>query len=153
MAILGGSRGPRPRDHLDREHRHFRAIAEELTAVSDQLRRADTALTFAVLSARNAIANAERDGFTVDDSGVTAGPNSGAPETAIEHAEAIRTAVQTVGRLDDHYARALTQIVTNLLEIIPKSAVLSPGEATHDWASLTDRTRSTPTRSAGCCPT
>lgn len=127
-------------DHLDREHRHFRAIAEELIAVSDQLRRADTALTFAVLSARNAIANAERNGFTVDDSGITAGPDTGAPETAIEHVEAIRAAMQTVGELDDHYARALTEIVTNLLEIIPKGAVLSPGEAAHDWASLTDGT-------------
>lgn len=129
--------------HLDRERRSVVAVVEHLRHVADQLRRADTALTWSVLAARNAIANAELAGFTVDDSGVKPGrladdSATATQDAAAEHAEAIRRALVTLGELDDHYAGLLRVIVADLAASTPKPAPLSPDEAIRDGAIFVD---------------
>ncbi|MFD6881704.1 MULTISPECIES: WXG100 family type VII secretion target [unclassified Rhodococcus (in: high G+C Gram-positive bacteria)] len=129
--------------HLDRERRSVVAVVEHLRHVGDQLRRADTALTWSVLAVRNAIANAERAGFTVDDSGVKprrhADDSAAATQdAAAEHAESIRRALATLGELDDHYAHILREIVADLAASTPKPAPLSPDEAVRDRSILDD---------------
>ncbi|WP_407445720.1 WXG100 family type VII secretion target [Rhodococcus sp. (in: high G+C Gram-positive bacteria)] len=129
--------------HLDRERRSVVAVVEHLRHVGDQLRRADTALTWSVLAVRNAIANAERAGFTVDDSGVKPGRHAddsaaATSDAAAEHAEAIRRALVTLGELDDHYADILREIVADLAASTPKPAPLSPDEAVRDRAIFDD---------------
>ena len=61
-------------DHLDREHKHSRAIVDELHDLAAELRSAHSALTDAVHVALDKISDAERAGFAVDDTGVRPGP-------------------------------------------------------------------------------
>lgn len=127
--------------HLDHEQRHIGTVIGEFEALAALIRRAEESLSWMILTVHNAIADAERAGFTVDDSGTvtggTADPEPG-ERTASEHSDAIRTHLVGLGEIDDHYAALIVQAVSELIDVTPRAATFSPDEAARDWKMFDD---------------
>ncbi|MFD6858436.1 hypothetical protein ACFWCF_14000 [Rhodococcus sp. NPDC060090] len=127
--------------HLDREQRCIGAVVGEFEALAGLIRRAEESLSWMIRTINNAIDDAERAGFTVDDSGAITGEGvdtKPGERTAAEHADAIRTHLVGLGEIDDHYAARIVQAVSELIEVTPRAASFSPDEAAHDWKMFDD---------------
>lgn len=115
-------------DAVEIEKMHVTKLADALDDLVDALGRAQAALSSAVRAVRDRVAEAEGAGLEVGDALVR--PASGRDDidqsTVDEHAEAIRSAVDTVRSLDEHYGGEIDEIATRLQAATPPEVDRSP---------------------------
>lgn len=115
-------------DAADAEKTHVTKLADGLHDLADAVARAGAALAPAVQAVRDRIAEAEATGLLVGYTAVAPAPGRTDIEQATvdEHAHAIRSAIDTVASLDEHYGREIDAVASMLHAAIPAEVDRSP---------------------------